>query len=111
MRQAVTNPANTFYAVKRLIGQKYRSPQIQEAIGRLPYTLKEAPNGDVAVVLGDRTLSPPEISSMVLSYLKECAEAFFGGPVTEAGITVPAHFNDAQRQATQDAAPAGGLGG
>jgi len=109
MRQAVTNPANTFYAVKRLIGQKYRSPQIQEAIGRLPYTLKEAPNGDVAVVLGDRTLSPPEISSMVLSYLKECAEAFFGGPVTEAVITVPAHFNDAQRQATKDAATIAGL--
>jgi molecular chaperone DnaK len=109
MRQAVTNPANTFYAVKRLIGQKYRSPQVQEAIVRLPYALKEAPNGDVAVILGGRAMSPPEISSMVLSYLKECAEAFFGGPVTEAVITVPAHFNDAQRQATKDAATIAGL--
>jgi molecular chaperone DnaK len=109
MRQAVTNPANTFYAVKRLIGQKFRSPQIQEAIGRLPYKLKEAPNGDVAVVLGDKILSPPEISSMVLGYLKSCAEAFFGEPVIDAVITVPAHFNDAQRQATKDAATICGL--
>ena len=103
-RQAVTNPANTFYAVKRLIGQKFASAQIQEALTRLPYELKEAPNGDVAVVLGDKTLSPPEISSMVLGYLKSCAESFFGEPVTQAVITVPAHFNDAQRQATKDAA-------
>jgi len=109
MRQAVTNPANTFYAVKRLIGQKFRSAQIQEAITRLPYGLKEAPNGDVAVVLGDKTMSPPEISSMVLGYLKSCAESFFGEPVTEAVITVPAHFNDAQRQATKDAATICGL--
>jgi molecular chaperone DnaK len=104
MRQAVTNPANTFYAVKRLIGQKFRSSQIQEAMNRLPYKLKEAPNGDVAILLGDKTLSPPEISAMVLGYLKSCAESFFNEPVTEAVITVPAHFNDAQRQATKDAA-------
>jgi molecular chaperone DnaK len=109
MRQAVTNPANTFYAVKRLIGQKFNSAQIQEAMARLPYKLTEAPNGDVAVVLGDKTLSPPEISSMVLAYLKSCAEAFFNEPVTEAVITVPAHFNDAQRQATKDAATISGL--
>jgi len=109
MRQAVTNPANTFYAVKRLIGQKFQSPQIQEALGRLPYGLKEAPNGDVAVVLGDKTMSPPEISSMVLAYLKSCAESYYGEPVTEAVITVPAHFNDAQRQATKDAATIAGL--
>ena len=109
MRQAVTNPANTFYAVKRLIGQKFRSPQVQEALGRLPYGLMEAPNGDVAVALGDKTLSPPEVSSMVLAYLKECAEAYYGEPVTEAIITVPAHFNDAQRQATKDAATIAGL--
>ena len=109
MRQAVTNPANTFYAVKRLIGQKFRSAEIQEAMTRLPYKLKEAPNGDVAVVLGDKTLSPPEISAMVLGYLKACAESFFGEPVTEAVITVPAHFNDAQRQATKDAATICGL--
>jgi molecular chaperone DnaK len=109
MRQAATNPANTFYAVKRLIGQKYKAPQIQEALGRLPYKLKEAPNGDVAVVLGDKTLSPPEISSMVLGYLKYCAEAYYGEPVAQAVITVPAHFNDAQRQATKDAATIAGL--
>jgi molecular chaperone DnaK len=110
MRQAVTNPTNTFYAVKRLIGQKYLSAQIQEALTRLPYGLQEAPNGDVAIVLGDKTLSPPEVSAMVLGYLKECAESFFGETVSEAVITVPAHFNDAQRQATKDAATICGLG-
>jgi molecular chaperone DnaK len=109
MRQAVTNPANTFYAVKRLIGQKYASPQVQEAMARLPYRLTEAPNGDVAVVLGDKALSPPEVSSIVLAYLRSCAEAFFAEPVQEAVITVPAHFNDAQRQATKDAATIAGL--
>jgi molecular chaperone DnaK len=110
LRQAVTNPANTFYAVKRLIGQKFLSAQIQEARTRLPYELAEAPNGDVAIVLGDKTLSPPEISAMVLGYLKDCAESFFGETVSEAVITVPAHFNDAQRQATKDAATICGLG-
>jgi molecular chaperone DnaK len=109
MRQAVTNPDKTFFAVKRLIGQKYKSAQIQEAMARLPYRLKEAPNGDVSVVLGEKTMSPPEISSLVLGYLKACAEAFFGEPVSEAVITVPAHFNDAQRQATKDAATISGL--
>jgi len=109
MRQAVTNPANTFYAVKRLIGQKFQSPGVQEAQKRLPYKLKEAPNGDVLVVLGSKTMSPPEISSMVLGYLKACAESFFGEPVTDAVITVPAHFNDHQRQATKDAATICGL--
>ena len=109
MRQAVTNPENTFFAVKRLIGQKFRSPQVQEAMARLPYKLKEAANGDVVLVQGQRTLSPPEISSLVLGHLKACAEAFFNEPVTEAVITVPAHFNDAQRQATKDAAVIAGL--
>src|SRR5512136_1757629 len=109
LRQALTNPSSTFYAVKRLIGQKYRSAQVQEAMARLPYGLKEAPNGDVAVVFGDQTISPPEISALVLGYLKRCAESFFGEPVTDAVITVPAHFNDAQRQATKDAATICGL--
>lgn len=109
MRQAVTNPANTFYAVKRLIGQKFLSPEVQEARNKLSYQLKAAPNGDVVVVLGDKTLSPPEISSMVLGYLKSCAEAYFGDEVSSAVITVPAHFNDAQRQATKDAATICGL--
>jgi len=109
MRQAITNPANTFYAVKRLIGQKFLSPEVQEAQNKLSYKLKPAANGDVAVVLGDKTLSPPEISSMVLGYLKSCAESFFGDTVSAAVITVPAHFNDAQRQATKDAATICGL--
>jgi molecular chaperone DnaK len=109
MRQAVTNPANTFYAVKRLIGQKFLSPEVQEAQKKLSYLLKPAPNGDVLVVLGNKTLSPPEISSMVLGYLKSCAESFFGDAVSAAVITVPAHFNDAQRQATKDAATICGL--
>ena len=109
MRQAVTNPGNTFFAVKRLIGQKFQSPRVQEAVNRLPYVLKEAANGDVALVLGDRTMSPPEVSSMLLGYLKHCAEIFFGEPVTEAVIAVPAHFDDAQRQATKDAATIAGL--
>ena len=109
MRQAVTNPANTFYAVKRLIGQKFLSAEVQEAQNRLPYKLKEAANGDVLVVLGSKTMSPPEISSMVLGYLKACAESYFGEPVADAVITVPAHFNDHQRQATKDAATICGL--
>jgi molecular chaperone DnaK len=109
MRQAVTNPANTFYAVKRLIGQKFHSAEVQEAQERLPYKLKEAANGDVLVVLGTKTLSPPEISSMVLGYLKACAESYFGEPVADVVITVPAHFNDHQRQATKDAATICGL--
>jgi molecular chaperone DnaK len=109
MRQAVTNPSNTFYAVKRLIGQKFDSPEVQEAAKRLPYALKAAPNGDVSVVLGSKTLSPPEISSMVLGYLKSCAEAYYGEPVSDVVITVPAHFNDAQRQATKDAATICGM--
>jgi len=109
LRQAVTNPANTFFAVKRLIGQKFSSAEVQEARAHLPYELAEAPNGDVVVVLGDETMSPPEISAIVLGHLKACAESFFGEPVTQAVITVPAHFNDAQRQATKDAATICGL--
>jgi molecular chaperone DnaK len=109
MRQAATNPGNTFYAVKRLIGQKFLSAEVQEAQKKLAYKLKQAANGDVVIVLGDKTLSPPEISSMVLGYLKSCAEAYFGEEVSNAVITVPAHFNDAQRQATKDAATISGL--
>ena len=104
LRQAVTNPENTIYAIKRLIGRKYRSPEVEEARRRMPFKLCEAVNGDVMVEASGKRISPQEISSMVLRYLKECAEAYFGEKVTDAIVTVPAHFNDAQRQATKDAA-------
>ena len=109
LRQAVTNPHNTIYAVKRLIGQKYASPEVQKARERLPYKLVEAPNGDVLISVDSQTLSPQEISSMILKYLKSCAESFFNDKVTDVVITVPAHFNDHQRQATKDAAQICGL--
>ncbi len=109
LRQAITNPTQTVYAVKRLIGQKFDSPQVVEARRRLPYVLSPAPNGDVLIELGGQTYTPQEISAMVLGYMKGCAEAFFGEKVTEAVVTVPAHFNDAQRQATKDAARICGL--
>jgi len=109
LRQAVTNPSQTVFAVKRLIGQKFDSAQVIESRRRLPYNLSPAPNGDVLIELGGQTYTPQEISAMVLGYMKGCAEAFFGEKVTEAVITVPAHFNDAQRQATKDAARICGL--
>jgi molecular chaperone DnaK len=104
LRQALTNPQNTIFAVKRLIGRKFDSPEIAEARARLPYYLTGAPNGDVLVATEMRTLTPQEISAMILSYLKGCAESFFGDKVSDVVITVPAHFNDHQRQATKDAA-------
>lgn len=109
LRQAVTNPSQTVFAVKRLIGQKFDSPPVIESRRRLPYTLTAAPNGDVLIELGGQEYTPQEISAMVLGYMKGCAEAFFGEKVTDAVITVPAHFNDAQRQATKDAARISGL--
>jgi molecular chaperone DnaK len=104
LRQALTNPQNTIFAVKRLIGRKYDSPEISEARARLPYRLAGAPNGDVLVALEAKNLTPQEISAMILSYLKGCAESYFGEKVSDVVITVPAHFNDHQRQATKDAA-------
>ncbi|MGZ7046392.1 MAG: Hsp70 family protein, partial [Candidatus Aminicenantales bacterium] len=104
LRQALTNPQNTIFAVKRLIGRKFDSPEISEARSRLPYQLAGAPNGDVLVAVDSKTMTPQEISAMILSYLKGCAESYFGGAVTDVVITVPAHFNDHQRQATKDAA-------
>ncbi|MGQ9673344.1 MAG: molecular chaperone DnaK [Candidatus Aminicenantales bacterium] len=109
LRQAVTNPEKTVYAIKRLIGRKFNSPQVQEARQRMPYQLSEAPNGDVRVVVDSLDISPQEISGMVLGYLKTCAESFLGEPVEQAVITVPAHFDDPQRQATKDAAKIAGL--
>jgi molecular chaperone DnaK len=104
LRQALTNPQNTIFAVKRLIGRKFASNEISEARAKLPYYLTESPNGDVLVAIDSQSLTPQEISAMILSYLKGCAESFFGEKVSEAVITVPAHFNDHQRQATKDAA-------
>lgn len=109
LRQAITNPEKTVFAVKRLIGRKFDSGEILAARSKMPYRLGSAPNGDVVVVVDGQKITPQEVSAMILAYLKQCAEAFFGEPVKEAVITVPAHFNDHQRQATKDAAKIGGL--
>jgi molecular chaperone DnaK len=108
-RQAVTNAANTAHAVKRLIGRKWSSPQIQEARKLLPYVLEEGDHDDVQVVLAGKGYSASEVSAMVLGELKADAEAFFGKTIKQAVITVPAYFNDGQRQATKDAGRIAGL--
>jgi molecular chaperone DnaK len=108
-RQAITNPQNTVYAVKRLIGRKFREPQVERARGVLPYTLAEAVNGDVKIEIRDRHYSPEEISALVLREIKEFVEEQLQEEVREAVITVPAYFNDSQRQATKDAGKIAGL--
>ena len=108
-RQAVTNPDKTLYEVKRLIGRKFTSKEIAEFIKVAPFKVSEAKNGDAWVTVGDRDYSPQEISAMVLGKMKKTAEDYLGEPVTEAVVTVPAYFNDAQRQATKDAGRIAGL--
>jgi len=108
-RQAVTNPRNTIYAVKRLIGRKFKCPEVQNALRFLPYEVTEAANGDVRIRVRDRDYSPPEISAMVLAKLKEMAEEYLEDEISEAIITVPAYFDDSQRQATKDAGRIAGL--
>ncbi|HAA55705.1 MAG TPA: molecular chaperone DnaK, partial [Myxococcales bacterium] len=108
-RQAITNPENTIYAVKRLIGRRFQSHEAKSAVDSYPYRITESRNGDAWVQVRGRNYSPPEISAMVLTKMKQTAEDYLGAKVTQAVITVPAYFDDAQRQATKDAGTIAGL--
>ncbi|MBQ6342671.1 MAG: molecular chaperone DnaK [Anaerolineaceae bacterium] len=107
--QAITNPENTIFSIKRFMGHKYDDEEVQRTIKRVPYKVTKAPNGDVRVVLDGKEYSAPEISAMILAKLKADAEAYLGETITQAVITVPAYFNDAQRNATKDAGKIAGL--
>jgi len=108
-RQAITNPENTIFSIKRLMGRKFDSREAREATQKLPYKIVSAPNGDAHVEAHGKVYSPPEISAMILQKLKQAAEDYLGEPVTDAVITVPAYFDDSQRQATKDAGKIAGL--
>ena len=108
-RQAITNPENTIFGVKRLIGRKFDSPEIQADIRNLPFNIEKAPNGDVQLNIRGKQYSPAEISSFILADIKKSVEAFLGEKIIDAVITVPAYFNDSQRQATKDAGKIAGL--
>ena len=108
-RQAVTNPTNTLYAVKRLIGRKFKDDVVQKDIKMVPYTIAEADNGDAWVEARGEKMAPPQVSAEVLRKMKKTAEEYLGETVTEAVVTVPAYFNDSQRQATKDAGRIAGL--
>ena len=108
-RQAVTNPQNTLFAIKRLIGRKFQDDVVQKDVGMVPYKIAKADNGDAWVDVNGKKMAPPEVSARVLMKMKKTAEDYLGTPVTEAVITVPAYFNDSQRQATKDAGRIAGL--
>ena len=108
-RQAVVNPENTVFSMKRFMGRKFNDAAVQRALEYAPYNVSEAPNGDIRVSMGGKEYSPPEISAMILQKIKADAEAYLGEEVTQAVITVPAYFNDSQRQATKDAGKIAGL--
>ncbi|MEK7736020.1 MAG: molecular chaperone DnaK, partial [Nitrospirota bacterium] len=108
-RQSITNPENTIFSIKRLMGRKYNTPEVEHAKKRLPYKIVEAPNGDAHVEIRGKRYSPPEISAMILQKLKQSAEDYLGETVNDAVVTVPAYFNDSQRQATKDAGKIAGL--
>jgi molecular chaperone DnaK len=108
-RQAITNPENTVFGVKRLIGRKFASPEVQSDVKILPYKIEQAANGDIRINIKGKQYSPAEISSFVLADIKHSAEEYLGEKVTDAVITVPAYFDDSQRQATKDAGKIAGL--
>ena len=108
-RQGVTNPTNTFFAIKRLIGRRYADPMVEKDKKLVPYEIVEGKNGDAWVRSRGKEFSPQQLSADILSKMKETAEAYLGHAVTQAVITVPAYFNDAQRQATKDAGKIAGL--